>query len=190
MEKNKLAIFDMDGTLFDTKNVNYKAYSRALEESGFTVGIDYKYYCEFCNGNNYKVFLPILVPEITAEKMQEVHDRKKQLYAGYLNNARKNEHLFSMIDLIKEEYYVAMVTTASRKNVDDILSTFGVSEVFDFVFTQEDVKKSKPDPEGFLLAMEKAGVDNEDTLIFEDSDTGIEAAQRSGANYMRVYGYN
>lgn len=190
MEKNKLAIFDMDGTLFDTKNVNYKAYSRALEENGFTVGIDYKYYCEFCNGNNYKVFLPILVPEITAEKMQEVHDRKKQLYAGYLNNARKNEHLFSMIDLIKEEYYVAMVTTASRKNVDDILSTFGVSEVFDFVFTQEDVKKSKPDPEGFLLAMEKAGVDNEDTLIFEDSDTGIEAAQRSGANYMRVYGYN
>lgn len=189
-KKSKLAIFDMDGTLFDTKNVNYKAYCKAIEECGFAVDIDYKYYCEFCNGNNYKIFLPVLVPNITAEEMQKVHEMKKQLYAGYLGYARKNQHLFSIIDLIKNEYQIAMVTTASRKNVDDILSAFDVLNAFDFIFTQEDVEISKPDPEGFLLAIEKAGVTRENTLIFEDSDIGVEAAQRGGLNYIRVYGYN
>ena len=186
----KLAIFDMDGTLFDTKKVNYKAYSRALKECGFSVDIDYKYYCDFCNGNNYNVFLPVLVPKITAEAMQRVHERKKALYPRYLSYAKKNEHLFSLIELMKNEYQVVMVTTASRKNVDDILNTFGVADVFDFVLTQEDVNKFKPDPEGFTLAMERARVTKEDVLIFEDSDTGIEAARRSGADYVRVYGYN
>lgn len=191
MEKrNKLAIFDMDGTLFDTKNVNYKAYSTALEELGFDVDIDYKYYCEFCNGNNYKVFLPVLVPEITVEDIQRVHERKKVLYPYYLNEARKNDHLFSLIELMRQEYQVAMVTTASKRNVDDILNSFGVVDAFDFVLTQEDVNNPKPAPDGFLMAMKKAGVTKENTLIYEDSEMGLEAAERSGANYVRVYGFN
>lgn len=191
MEKrNKLAIFDMDGTLFDTKNVNFKAYSKALKECGFNIEINYKYFCEFCNGNNYKVFLPMLIPEIKVEDMQKVHDIKKQLYVEFIGNARINQHLFSLINLINKEYQIALVTTASKKNVNEILNSFSVSDVFDFVFSQEDVNVSKPDPEGFFLAMERAGVTKENTLIFEDSDVGIEAAQRSGAKYVKVYGYN
>ncbi len=186
----KLAIFDMYGTLFDTVNVNYKAYSKAIEECGFYADIDYKYYSEYCNGNSYKYFLHKLIPTITEEEMQKVHKLKKQFYADYLSDARINQHLFSLIELIKKEYKIAMVTTASRENVDDILDNFDVEDVFDFILTQEDVKRPKPDSEGFLMAMEKAGVTGEDTLIFEDSDIGIEAAMKSGANYIRAYGYN
>ena len=47
--------------------------------------------------------------------------------------------------------------------------------------TQEDIHKPKPDPEGFLLAMEHFGVTPADSVIFEDSDVGIEAARASGA---------
>ena len=188
--REKLAIFDLDGTLFDTKNVNYKAYCKAIKECGFEVDVDYSYYCEFCNGNSYKVFLPIIVPGITEESMYSVHEFKKQVYVDFIDCARKNQHLFALIDLMRREYQIALVTTASRKNTDDILGAFNVSDEFDYIFTQEDVKQPKPDPEGFLLAMKKTGANTNSTLIFEDSDTGIEAAQRSGANYIRVYGYN
>lgn len=188
--KNKLAIFDMDGTLFDTKNVNYTAYSKALETCGFTVSIDYKYYCEFCNGNNYKIFLPQIVKGITEEELQIVHEKKKHLYVEYLKLARMNEHLFAMIELIRTEYLIALVTTASRKNVNDILNEFRVSGVFDFLIAQEDVEKTKPDPECFLKAIEMARVNISNTIIFEDSETGIQAAKLSGANYVKVYGYN
>lgn len=188
--RNKLAIFDMDGTLFDTKNVNYTAYSKALKECGFAVSIDYKYYCEFCNGNNYKIFLPEIVKGITEEELQAVHEKKKRLYVEYLKLARVNEHLFAMIELIRAEYLIALVTTASHKNVNDILNEFNVLSMFDFIITQEDVEKTKPDPECFLKAIEKSGIDINHTIIFEDSETGLKAAKLSGANYVKVYGYN
>lgn len=190
IKREKLAIFDLDGTLFDTKNVNYKAYSRALEECGYNPEIDYKYYCDFCNGNNYKIFLPKIVSGITADDMQRIHDIKKDIYPNYIELAVKNDHLFTLIDLIRIEYVIALVTTASRKNVDDILKAFDVTDVFDIILTQEDVNRTKPNPECFLLAMKKSGVLKENTLIFEDSATGIEAAERSGAKYVKVYGYN
>lgn len=190
LNRNKLAIFDMDGTLFDTKNVNYSAYNRALELCGFDVEINYKYYCEFCNGNNYKTFLPKIVNGITSEEMRKVHEKKKELYSEFLNLARINEHLITMIELLQPQYVIALVTAASMKNVMDILKEFDVVDKFDFLITQEDVIKTKPDSECFMRAIEKAGVEIEDTIIFEDSETGLQAAELSGANYVKVYGYN
>lgn len=188
--KKKLAVFDLDGTLFDTKNVNYTAYSQALTECGIQCGIDYRFYCDFCNGNNYRTFLPQIVLGITESDMQRVHEAKKRIYKDCLEQARKNEHLFSMIKLMKEEYMVAVVTTASRANSEDILECFGVKSLFDFIITQEDVDNTKPSPECFMKAMSAAGVSLEDTIIFEDAETGLAAAAASGAKYVKVYGYN
>ena len=190
MRNNQLAIFDLDGTLFDTKNVNFSAYKEAIKQSGLQTEIDYEFYCSFCNGNNYKVFLPKIIAGITDEQMKEIHDRKKQLYSTYLYLARINEHLFSIIKSIRGEYSIALVTTASRKNVDDILQYFNVKEYFALLITQEDVKEIKPSPECFLRAMDMAGVTAESTIIFEDSKEGLEAAQQSGAQYVKVYGFN
>lgn len=189
-KRNKLAIFDLDGTLFDTKNVNFNAYSQAIGECGFKVDIDYQYYCEFCNGNNYRTFLPTIITNISDQDMQRIHDIKKELYPNCLCYAEKNEHLFSLISLIKEEYVIALVTTASRKNTNDILQHFGVASHFDFIICQEDVCETKPSPEGFVKAMEIAKVDKNNTIIFEDSEVGLRAAEESGAKYVRVYGYN
>lgn len=186
----KLAVFDLDGTLFDTKNVNFHAYQRAIKESGFDINIDYQYYCDFCNGNHYKVFIPQIIPEISEEALHLIHERKKVAYADYLDRARKNDFLFFLIDSIRDEYAIALVTTASRKNTQDILEKFSIGDCFDITITQEDVEKTKPSPECFLKAMKEMGISPEGTIIFEDSDTGIEAAKRSGAKYMRVYGYN
>lgn len=188
--RNKLAVFDLDGTLFDTKNVNYAAYSEALDECRIPHEIDYEFYCDFCNGNNYKVFLPRIVKKITEPQMEKVHDKKKKLYKKYLDRAEKNDHLFSLIELIKGKYQIAVVTTASRENTEEILNCFGVKELFDFIITQEDVMKTKPSPECFEKAMAMAGASPEDTIIFEDSETGLTAAAASGAKYVKVYGYN
>lgn len=189
-EKNKLAVFDLDGTLFDTKNVNYKAYSEAIKLCGYDTVVDYEYFCAFCNGNQYKTFIPEIIPEIAYAEMEKIHKVKQQIYPDYLVYARKNEHLFSFIRIIRKEYITAVVTTASKVNTVEILKFFSVYDYFDFIVTQEDVKKKKPSPECFLKAMKKAGVDKSGTIIFEDSSIGLLAAEESGAEYIKVYGYN
>ena len=188
--RNKLAVFDLDGTLFDTRKVNYYAYLTAIRDSGVTETLDYKFYCDFCNGNSYKVFLPQIIPQLTEELMEQIHERKKAVYPRFLNLAVKNEHLFLMMELIREKYQVAIVTTASRKNAMDILKKFKEETCFDFMITQEDVQETKPSPECYFKAMEEASVTKSDTIIFEDSVSGLKAAGLSGANYVRVYGYS
>ena len=187
---NKLAIFDLDGTLFDTKDVNYKAYCEALKRCGLPNSIDYQYYCAFCNGNNYRTFLPKIIHGISEFQMDCVHQEKLALYSKYLGEAKENKHLFEMIKCIRPLYKTALVTTASKENTMEILKFFGVETFFDFIITKEDVSETKPNPECFFKAIDLANSDIDNTVIFEDSEVGLKAAELSGAQYVKVFGYN
>ena len=188
--KNKLAIFDLDGTLFDTKDVNYNAYQNAIKMLGIDAEIDYNNFCNLYNGKNYREFLPKIIPDITEEQMKNIHNFKKNIYTQYLDKARKNELLFLMIQEIKEKFYISIVTNASKKNVEDILEKFFVKKLFDLLITHEDVESPKPSAEGFLKAMRYFNISKENTIIFEDSEIGIQAADKAEVDYVRVYGYN
>lgn len=182
----KIAIFDMDGTLYNTNDVNYYAYKEALNT--FNVDIDYNYYCNYCNGRHYKVFIPPLV-DFDEKKIETIHKIKKDAYSKYLDKVRLNERLFDIIKLIKREYKIVLVTTASKKNTEEILKYTNKFELFDDIITADDILKPKPDPEGFNLAMKKYNVLPKDTIIFEDSDVGIEAAELTGATVFKVINF-
>ena len=188
--KNKLAIFDLDGTLFDTKDVNYNAYQNAIRMTEIDVKIDYDDFCKLYNGKNYREFLPKIIPNISEEQLKKIHNLKKNIYQEHLDKAKKNELLFLMIEEIKEKFYISIVTNASKKNVEDILEKFSVKNLFDLLITQEDVENPKPSAEGFLKAMNYFNISKENTIIFEDSEIGIQAANKAETNYVKVYGYN
>ena len=168
--KNKLAIFDLDGTLFDTKDVNYNAYQNAIRMAEIDVKIDYDDFCKLYNGKNYREFLPKIIPNISEEQLKKIHNFKKNIYQEHLDKAKKNDLLFSMIEEIKEK--------------------FSVKNLFDLLITQEDIKNPKPSAEGFLKAMNYFNISKENTIIFEDSEIGIQAANKAETNYVKVYGYN
>ena len=175
--KECLAIFDLDGTLFDTSEVNYLSYKEALKPFG--ADLSRNFFMERCFGKHYADFIPLLVTD--SAQIELVHDAKKQIYNNYLGNARVNSHLFNLIHCMRATYYTALVTTASNKNTLDLLNHFNCADCFDLIITQEKIIRKKPDPEGFIKAMNHFGVDAEHTIIFEDSDVGILAAKMSGA---------
>lgn len=183
----KLVIVDLDGTLFDTKDVNYHAYKDAIANYGYK--IEYQYYCDFCNGRHYLDFLP-QITTTDSEILTKMHKAKKEAYKKHLDKAVLNEGLVDIIRLMRNEYKTAVVTTASKENCDDILKKFDLYGLFDLVLTHDDIAKSKPDPEGFLKAMQYFGATPEETIIFEDSNVGLDAAQRSGAFYYQTYRFN
>ena len=133
------------------------------------------------------------LPQITTqddEILTAMHTAKKITYRNHLDKAVLNKGLVDILRLMKSEYKTAVVTTASRENCYDILNQFNLTELFDLILTHDDITKSKPNPEGFLKAMHYFGVKPENTIIFEDSDVGLEAAERSGAYYYRTYRFN
>ena len=200
--KEKLVMFDMDGTLYDTVGSNYYAYKEALEQCGYT--LDREFFANVCFGHNYKTFVPLIIKDnlkgeytgqeldkevkerVTEELLETVHEVKKEVYSKYFDEIRVNEGLINLIKRIKYNTNVALVTTASKKNVYDILEHFHHVDLFDYIFTKEDVKEQKPDPTCYIVAMEHFGVKPEESYIYEDSDVGLKAAYKSGANVIKV----
>lgn len=183
MNREKLAVFDMDGTLYDTTDVNYLSYAEAASQLGYRIERQ-----DFINnfvGRNYKDFLPEF-GICNNEEQERIHEIKKKMYMEYLKYAKRNDSLFSLIESMRNDYIVALATTASRKNTIDILDYFGDTERFDFFITQEDTAALKPDPQCYLMAMMKAGIDAKNTIVFEDSDVGMLAAKLSGAYVLKV----
>lgn len=184
LKKNKLAMVDLDGTLVFTLNANYLAYKGALNEYGFELERDY--FARNCDGRSYRDFLPALTGGADDEVIEALHRRKIELYAECLKSAVVNRRLVDILTAIKPDYYIALVTTASKANVQRILSHFALDTLFDAVSTQEDVKKSKPDPGCYNDVIERFGVPKENCVIFEDSAPGVQAALSSGCQTFVV----
>ncbi|MCX6437779.1 MAG: HAD family phosphatase [Actinobacteria bacterium] len=79
---------------------------------------------------------------------------------------------------------IAMVSASPRNIVNAVLS--GVEHDFATTISSDDVKNTKPDPEGYLKAADFFGLDITNCLIFEDSLTGVAAATSSGAFLIAV----
>ena len=181
-----LICVDLDGTLLDTVPANAASYRAALEELGFTVTDEY--YAERCNGGHYTRFLPPLMGGAPrAADVERVHDRKKALYSDFLDAVRPNTALMEILKTMRAAGHdLACVTTGSRKNATEVLEYFHCADWFGVFITGEDVVRSKPDPEGYLKAMAHFGVTPAETMIFEDSGPGLEAARASGATVYKV----
>ena len=180
-------LVDLDGTLVDTRKVNYQAYNKVLKMFGRS--IDYEYFANQCNGKYYREFLPPVVGN-DEEVVEEIHRRKVEFYQEFLSHAVLNSFLADLLRMFKTSAgrKVGVVTTASRANANQMLEFFGL-DFFDVVITGNDVSSKKPDPEGYLEAMRRLNCQREDTVIFEDSDEGVEAAKRIGCDYYVVSGY-
>ena len=79
----------------------------------------------------------------------------------------------------------ALVSASPRNIVDAVLDNVG-HDLFPFSISADDVKKTKPDPEGYLKAASMSGSEITNCLVFEDSLTGMNAAIASGAYLIGV----
>ena len=121
------------------------------------------------------------------EDIERIRRRKIEIYPTHFNTVRLNEPLWNFVQDFRAKGGKAwVVSTGHRDNVTNAMRYLGIEDGFDGILTSEAVEHSKPAPDCFLKAMEIEGVTPAETLIFEDSEVGIEAARRSGAGYFVV----
>ena len=183
-KKSKLALVDFDGTLFDTWYASCCAYNHALEEYGLY--IEPEYFREHCDGGYYRNFLRETLGARYDELFEPVHDKKVADYRLFYGLMKENTPLMELLSALSDEYYVVIVSTGSKKSMTEILEHFGRLEIFDGIVDQKEVERKKPAPDAFLKAMELYGIGPENTVVFEDSQLGVDAAKAAGLQYFRV----
>ncbi len=109
----------------------------------------------------------------------------RQVKDVYRNSKIFSDVPISLQQLSSSGFKLGLVTMASRKEVETLLSSNGILEYFDVIITRDDVKRGKPDPEGCLKACNELGVDPKDGFYVGDLPTDILAAKKAG---MRVVG--
>lgn len=176
-------ITDFDGTLADTFTANFLAYQMAFCDLGMTLSEEqYKP----CFGYRFEQFM--IVMGITDDEVSNrIKMLKSQYYPHFFNYLKPNS---ALIELIKTFHsmggMIAIASTARKDNLTNALEYLGLSTSFDHILSGADAKYGKPNPEIYQIAMNRMRVVPEETLIFEDSLVGIEAAKSSGAHYIQV----
>lgn len=176
-------LFDLDGTLVDTREANFLAYRDAFAESGHALTAE-----EFATtwGRDSRDFIPDLVPGIDPTAVDTIRTAKSRLYADQLHRTLRNEALIAFLRLMAPTLPTALVSTAKSRNGRQILEVHDLTPLFDVVVWGDDVARSKPDPEGYLRALELLGADPAHSLAFEDSETGRQAALAAGLTVLEV----
>ncbi len=176
-KKFKAALFDFDGTLFFTDRANYLSYSYAVSQEGYTLSEEE--FIKVCSGKDYKTFLKLLYPDITEEQCKNIHFVKLDCYKNFYNEITPNYSALTIAECLKASMKLGIVTTATRKNVIEILDYYNISDMFDFIISKEDVKNQKPSPECYFQALKQLNASSDEVIAFEDSDIGIEAAEKA-----------
>jgi HAD superfamily hydrolase (TIGR01509 family) len=180
----KAYLFDCDGTVADSMPLHYIAWNQALREWG----------CTFSEERFYQLGgLPIveIIGLIGREQGIEmptalVAKRKEQLYFEYLPRLQCVPEVLEHMELQRGRIPFAVVSGSTRDSVEASLRAIGLLDRFEVLVCAGDYRKSKPDPEPFLIAAERLGVSPENCLVFEDTQMGINAAIAAGMASVRV----
>lgn len=184
-----LIIFDLDGVLIDTKDTHYEALNQALMQVGDEYIISESEHVSTYDGLSTSEKLAILSEKrlLPASKHQLIWNKKQEITKKELDRVSPSEKLIGIFKYLEaNNYLIACCSNSIRKTVYQILAQLGIVKYFDYLVSNGDVINPKPHPEMYWKAMSVLKVTPEDTIIIEDSPTGLLAAERSGAKVCRV----
>jgi HAD superfamily hydrolase (TIGR01509 family) len=174
--------FDLDGTLIDTESVAMQTGMAAFAAQGFDV--DHAFMARLVG-----VDLPTAAGIIGAALPSIDHTALQSVWReGFSRAIEADLPLKSgAIKLLSARLVrAALVTSSGQSEAHHKLRLTGLDAYFETVVTLADVNKPKPHPEPYLLAATRLGVDPSRCLVFEDSETGAEAAYLAGCTVVQV----
>ena len=168
IDKYKIFIFDLDGTIIDSEHIHHKSYNLQLKDK-----ITFETYCDIFHSINKDIFCNLhKIDYIKKEKdFKEIYFKEGKLINGF-------EDFFKY--LIENGKIIAIVTNSSKERCEFIKSIHPILNNIDLWITKNDVKNLKPHPESYIKAINELLKNNdeiklEEIIIFEDSYLGLES---------------
>lgn len=181
--KTKAFIFDLDGVIVDTAKYHFLAWQKLANTLGINFTHDDNEQLKGVSRvRSLEIILGLGNVEATNEQKEEWLTQKNEDYLGYINTMDDSEILpgvMTVLNFLKANNQPIILGSAS-KNARPILEKVNILHLFDDIVDGNDVSNAKPDPEVFLVGAKKANQTNENSIVFEDSVAGIQAANNAG----------
>jgi HAD superfamily hydrolase (TIGR01509 family) len=173
-------LFDWDGTLVDSMPAIYRANVRALAPLG--IHLDRAWFRERYTPDWRRNYAELGVPENLYDELAERWEQEMQLVRPKaLPWARRG-----LRRLQRHGVRLGIVTASTRAVVGPAIPRLNLDGVFEVAICSDDVARTKPAPEGLLLALERLGVPAADALYVGDTPTDLEMARAAGTPFVAV----
>ena len=187
MEINKGVIFDLDGVIVDTAKFHFLAWRKLANDLGFDFTEEQNEQLKgVSREDSLKKILDWGELELSKTEFKRQMALKNENYLSYVAKMDEDEILpgvQKVIDYLIENNVPFALGSAS-KNARNILKKVNLLDKFDAIVDGTDVSKAKPDPEVFLIAAEALNIKPENSIVFEDSLAGVQAA--NNANMLSI----
>ncbi len=191
MTRISCVLFDLDGVLVDATEWHYEALNRALGLFGFDI-TRYEHLSGYNGLPTRKKLEMLTVEKGLPAPIHDMLNRLKQVYTRDEIHTKcrpvfEKEYMLSR--LRQEGYRLAVCSNSIRESLELMIRQSGLDRYLEFMASNEDVSKPKPDPEIYLHAIARMSVAPAEVLIVEDAPHGVEAARASGAHVCQVTGF-
>ncbi len=187
-------LFDFDGTLVDSEPLHYDCWMQAVRPFGG--GMDWGRYTQRLTGRTDleagRILLSEAGHEPTEELIREVLQVKRTAFHDrFCDELSIQSEIIDWIDETVTYLSLAVVSSSLRSEVEPLLVQAGILSSLDAVVCGDDVHRHKPDPEPYLLALERLtgrgkAIHPQNCLVFEDSAAGVAAARAAGMTVFQV----
>ncbi len=189
-------IFDFDGVITDSEILHFRAFNEVLSRHGGKL-TQKEYYSEYLGLNDLDCFTALIrqgklgVPE---SAVKDLITEKTRVFEELARNEGKIiAGVREFLDLLfYNKIPMAICSGALRAEIELILGDSGLRGFFDEIVSSEQVKRGKPHPDGFLLALKKLNarrvtpIARKQCVVIEDSHWGLEAARSAGMHTIAV----
>jgi beta-phosphoglucomutase len=185
----KAAIFDLDGVIVDTAHYHYLAWKQLAGELGIDLTPeDNERLKGVSRMRSLEIILEIGGITLPERDMVMLADKKNSWFVELIEKMTPDEIFPSVTELIASmrKRGIRIGLASSSKNAPRVLDLLKIREHFDVIVDGTMITHSKPDPEIFLLAAFKLGLDPKVCVVFEDAEAGVEAALRAGMKCVGV----
>jgi beta-phosphoglucomutase len=167
-------LLDFNGTLSEDEPLLFQIFQELFAEAGKPL-TEEEYYAELAGYSDREVIQRWLGREDPTLEQRKI-DRYRELADGSTvsNEAR------AAVRKAVEQVALAVVSGSARAEIEPVLAAAGIRDAFAVVISLDDVRRGKPDPEGYLLALHLLGVAPSDAAAVEDSEAGVAAAKAAG----------
>ncbi len=185
-QSKRAILWDMDGVISDSYSLHFAAWQETFVKRGI----------EFTKEDFTKLFgtrNDFIVRSVMGKKLPErdvqivVQEKEETFRQNATGNIKPFPGVVRLLNILKKgNFKLGLASSAPKENIDLAFSELNLTGIFNCIVSGQEVTKSKPSPQIYLLAAKRLGVIPNDCVVIEDSPLGVKAAKTAGMKCLAI----